>query len=60
MTDVKAIITQLKFDAYYLQVSHMIGLVYISPEHEAHIKQWVKDNYNKLSDQYKPLVDQNK
>ena len=50
------IIKQLKFDAYFLQVYSMEGLVYLNAEHEIHIKQWLKDNFHKLSEQYKPLV----
>lgn len=61
-----AIIQRLKFDAYYLEVysrthvNHFTGevgtLVYLHDEHKAFILKWLKDNYHKLSDQYKPLV----
>jgi hypothetical protein len=55
-------IKKLYFDYYYLavyrhkDVIHGFKIVYLNDEHKLHIQDWLKQNYDKLSDEYKHLV----
>lgn len=64
--NIEETIKQLDFDVLYLKIYHhkdvyddedKIKVVYLNEGHEKYIKQWLKDGFNKLSDQYKHLVD---
>jgi hypothetical protein len=58
-------IKQLDFDAYYLKVyvhRDVYGKfkhVYLNQDHETYIRQWLQDNYHKLSEQHKQFVNLN-